>query len=53
VVQLVSSKNISEANLDDIIDEMIEKNLEFGGDAVFVYGDELAPYDGLVLVTRY
>jgi hypothetical protein len=39
--------------VDDLVDEMIEKNLDFGGDAVFVHGDELAPYNGLVLVTRY
>jgi hypothetical protein len=50
VVQLVSSDN---ANVDDIIDDMIEKNFGFGGDAVFVYGNELEPYNGLVLVTRY
>ena len=53
VVQLVSSKNAQDANVEDIIDDMIEKNIDFGGDAVFVYGDELNRYDGLVLVTRY
>jgi hypothetical protein len=53
VVQLVSAENESEANAEDIIDDMIEKNIDFGGDAVFVYGNELEPYDGLVLVTRY
>ena len=53
VVQLVSSENESEANVEDIIDDMIEKNLDFGGDTVFVYGNELDRYDGLVLITRY
>lgn len=38
---------------DDVIDEMIEKNLAFGGDTVFVEGDELADFQGLGLVTRY
>ncbi len=39
--------------VDDIIDEMIERNKAFGGDAVFVSGDDLDRYDGLALVTRY
>lgn len=48
-------KPVSEekANVKDIIGEMIEKNLEFDGDTVFIDGDQLDPYDGLVLVTRY
>jgi hypothetical protein len=53
VVQLVSAENAQEANVEDIIGEMIEKNIDFGGDAVFVDGNELERYDGLVLVTRY
>lgn len=53
VVQAVSSDNIEDANVEDIIDDMIEKNIDFGGDAVFISGDELKAYDGLVLVTRY
>ncbi|MBZ0204838.1 MAG: hypothetical protein K8H89_00835 [Flavobacteriales bacterium] len=39
--------------VDDIIDEMIERNKAFGGDAVFVHGDELDRFNGLALVTRY
>ena len=39
--------------VDDIIDEMIEKNKAFGGDAVFVSGDDLDRFNGLALVTRY
>ncbi len=50
---MVSSENIENANVEDIIDDMIEKNIDFGGDAVFVDGNELERYDGLVLVTRY
>jgi hypothetical protein len=53
VVHAVSSYNIEDANVEDIIDDMIEKNIDFGGDAVFISGDELKAYDGLVLVTRY
>lgn len=39
--------------VDDIIDEMIEKNKRCGGGAVFVSGDDLNGYKGLALVTRY
>jgi hypothetical protein len=53
VVQLVSSENDSEANVQDIIGEMVEKNREFGGDTAFISGDALNEYSGLVLVTRY
>jgi hypothetical protein len=53
VVQLVSSENDSEANVQDIIGEMVEKNREFGGDTAFISGDALNEYSGLVLVTRF
>ncbi len=38
---------------DDIIDEMIEQNLAFGGDVVFLEGDELEKFQNLALTTRY
>ncbi|HXR83377.1 MAG TPA: hypothetical protein VN722_03640 [Hanamia sp.] len=53
VVQLVSKENADEANVQDIIGLMIEKNREFDGETVFISGDELDEYSGLVLVTRY
>jgi hypothetical protein len=52
-IELVSPENAESANVDDIIDEMVEKNLQFNGDAVFINGDELEKFNGLVLVTRY
>lgn len=52
-VELVSKENAENANVDDIIDEMIEKNIQQNGDAVFINGDELEKFNGLVLVTRY
>lgn len=52
-IELVSAENAEQANVDDIIDEMIEKNLALGGDTVFVNGNELEKFQGLVLVTRY
>lgn len=42
-----------DANVDDIIDRMIDKNSEMGGDTVFVSGDELKEYNDLVLLKRF
>lgn len=50
---LPDSEREKKGAVDDIIDEMIEKNRAFGGDAVFVSGDHLGEYNGLALVTRY
>ena len=53
-IELVAPGETGQPGLiDDIIDEMIEKNLEYGGDTVFLSPDELKKYKGLVLVTRY
>jgi hypothetical protein len=47
------SENSRENFVDDIIDEMIELNLKYGGEAVFIEGNGLDQYNGLVLLTRY
>ena len=39
--------------IDDLVDEMIEVNLAFGGDTVFISGEELNDFQNLALVTRY
>lgn len=39
--------------VDDIVDEIIEKNLQNGGDAVFLSENELSEFKGLALTTRY
>ncbi|MEO8962306.1 MAG: hypothetical protein ABI325_10510 [Ginsengibacter sp.] len=52
-IELITEENSVNSNVDDIIDEMIEKNLDLGGDAVFINGEELDKFQGLVLVTRY
>jgi len=39
--------------IDDIIDDMIEENLRFGGDNVFLSEGDLDDFQGLALVTRY
>lgn len=45
--------NEGEAFIDDVIDEMIEINLNHGGDTVFLDGSELEKFDGVALITRY
>ena len=52
-IELVSPDNYTQANVDDIIDEMIERNLRSGGDTVFVHNGDLEKFQGLALVTRY
>lgn len=39
--------------IDDIYDELIEENLEFGGDVVFLPEGELDTFNGFGAVTRY
>ncbi len=39
--------------IDDIIDEMIEQNLSFGGDIVFLERNELDKLPNVALITRY
>ncbi len=53
-IKLVDTKSRNHGNyIDDIIDEMIELNMAFGGDVVFVKGKELNRFNGLALLTRY
>lgn len=52
-IELVFPGDSTIANVDDVIDEMIEKNLHLEGDVVFVNGSELEKFNGLVLVTRH
>lgn len=39
--------------IDDIVDEIIERNIAKGGDTVFIEGDELSEFNGIGLQTRY
>ena len=53
-IRLVSAEDRTAFGIvDDIIDEMIELNMKYGGDAVFISGDDLAEFQGLALITRY
>jgi len=53
-IQLTDIDNQDQENyIDDIIDEMIEFNMAFGGDIVFVEGNDLDKFNDLALLTRY
>ncbi len=39
--------------IDDIIDEIIEINMKYGGDNIFLENEKLDKYNGLALITRY
>ncbi|MBX3042843.1 MAG: hypothetical protein KIT33_11985 [Candidatus Kapabacteria bacterium] len=39
--------------INDIIDEMIEINLKFGGDTVFLEGDELSDFQSIASTVRF
>ena len=53
-VELVDEGRVDKTDIiDDVIDEMIEINLKYGGDSVFLSADELKDYRGLALTTRY
>lgn len=43
----------SKEDINDIVDEMIERNLKFGGDVVFLEKGSLKDFNKLALVTRY
>jgi hypothetical protein len=39
--------------IDDIYDELIELNMDFGGDVVFLPKGELSKFNGFGAITRY
>lgn len=50
----ISAEEInSKTDINDIVDEMIEHNLKFGGDVVFLEKGSLNKFNKLALVTRY
>jgi sporulation protein YlmC with PRC-barrel domain len=53
IITVNKNENGRQNFIDDIIDEMIELNLKYGGEAVFIEGEGLDAYKGLVLLTRY
>ena len=53
-IQLVKNHAAHEKGVvDDIIDEIIEINRNYGGDTVFLSNGELKEFQGLALITRY
>lgn len=54
IVLLVADDAADEqAVIDDVIDELIEVNLAFGGDTVFLPEEKLEKFNGVALITRY
>ncbi|HLS30451.1 MAG TPA: hypothetical protein VK021_06315 [Flavobacteriaceae bacterium] len=50
----ISTEDIKDKNdINDIVDDMIEYTLEFGGDAVFLEEGSLENFNKIALVTRY
>lgn len=53
-IVFVSEEDVAkEGIIDDIIDELVEINLSYGGDAVFIFDGGLEKFNGLALTTRY
>jgi len=53
VIPVDEHKKDQKGIIDDIIDEMIDQNLKYGGDTVFIEGDEIKKFGNVVLITRY
>lgn len=53
IVYVSDEKRDDTGVIDDIFDEMIEKNMNFGGDVVFLPKGELTKFNGFGAVTRY
>jgi len=54
VITLIEQEEVSNKEcIDDIVDELIEMNLSYGGDIVFIENNALDTYNNLVLTTRY
>lgn len=53
-IEYVSEDRCTETGVvDDIYDEMIEANMDFGGDVVFLPKGELDKFNGFGAITRY
>ena len=51
-IELLPPDQSENADIDDVIDEMIEINLHHEGDSVFIEGNELEKFNGLALITK-
>ncbi len=53
IVYVPESDRTKKGVIDDIYDEMIEENMRFGGDVVFLPKGELTKFNGFGAITRY
>lgn len=54
VLTPISAEEIKDKNdINDVVDDMIEYNLQFGGDAVFLEKGTMEDFNKIALVTRY
>lgn len=53
IVYVSDEKRNDKGVVDDIYDEMIEANMDFGGDVVFLPKGELTKFNGFGAITRY
>ena len=53
IVYVSEEKRNNKGVIDDIYDEMIEANMDFGGDVVFLPKGELSKFNGFGAITRY
>lgn len=53
IVYVSEDKRNDKGVIDDIYDEMIEANMDFGGDVVFLPKGELEKFNGFGAITRY
>ena len=53
-IQILPEKDRSKSEVvDDIYDEMIEHNMKYGGDVVFLPKGELSKFNGFGAILRY
>ena len=53
IVYVSDEKRNDKGVIDDVYDEMIEANMDFGGDVVFLPKGELTKFNGFGAITRY
>ena len=53
MIPIANDEIVSKDDIDDVVDEMIEFTLKFGGDVVFLDRGSLKDFEKLALVTRY
>jgi hypothetical protein len=52
-IELIDRKIDSEGYVDDIYDELIELNMDFGGETIFLPKGDLEIYNGIAAISRY